>query len=375
VNREKDTPDSKGLNEAHDDTDLELEGSESVTATPGTTWRWTVGPDSASVRADVAIPRAIEEGLGEWTGEQVPCSRSRLQKLMEDGQVILSGESPGVALRARDKLVAGAQVLVRFPSPRPLGLIPEDRPLDILFEDEHLIVVNKPAGLTVHPSETQRDGTLVHALLHHVRDLSGIGGELRPGIVHRIDKDTSGALVITKTDQAHQALAAVFAQHAIERSYWALCYGSPMSGSGTIESLIGRNPNDRKKMSMEVREGRRAVTHWKRLEEYGVPRAKPFASWIEATLETGRTHQVRVHLTGLGHSLLGDPTYGVPSDRHPKWLALPGDVREAVRGLRGQALHARALGFDHPVTGKRMRFEAEPPTEFRAAMGALAGYR
>jgi 23S rRNA pseudouridine1911/1915/1917 synthase len=208
-----------------------------------------------------------------------------------------------------------------------------------------------------------------------VRDLSGIGGELRPGIVHRIDKNTSGALVITKTDLAHQGLAKVFAAHRIERSYWAFCYGSPASPSGRIESLIGRSPTDRKKMSMEVKEGRRAVTHWKRVEEYGVPKTKPFASWIEASLETGRTHQVRVHLTGLGHSLLGDPTYGAPSERHPKWLALPPEVREAVRSLPGQALHARLIGFEHPVTGRHMRFEAEPPPALRAAMETLSKFR
>jgi 23S rRNA pseudouridine1911/1915/1917 synthase len=334
-------------------------------------WRWTSGPETASVRADVAILRALESGEGAWGGPALPCSRSRLQKLMDEGQV-LSGGNP---ILARDKLVAGTAVEVRFPPPRPTGLVAEDRPLDILFQDEHLVVVNKPAGLTVHPSDTQTDGTLVHALLHHIKDLSGIGGELRPGIVHRIDKDTSGALVITKTDQAHRKLAEVFAEHAIERAYWALCYAAPMNLQGRIESLIGRSPNDRKKMSMEVTEGRNAITHWKRLEEYGLPRVKPFASWIEATLETGRTHQLRVHLTGLGHSLLGDPTYGVPSERHPKWLALPTDVREAVRGLKGQALHARVLGFDHPITGQKLRFEAEAPEEFKALMRALGKYR
>jgi 23S rRNA pseudouridine1911/1915/1917 synthase len=253
--------------------------------------------------------------------------------------------------------------------------VPEDRALDILYQDNHLVVVNKPPGLTVHPSETQREGTLVHALLHHIRDLSGIGGEMRPGIVHRIDKDTSGALVITKTDKAHRALAETFARHEIERAYWAFCYGSPLEASGRIESLIGRNLADRKKMSMTVKEGRHAITHYRRVEEYGSGRAKPFAAWVEARLETGRTHQVRVHLTGLGHSLLGDPVYGTPSERHSKWLVLPADVREAVQKLRGQALHARVLGFTHPVSGEKLRFEADPPAELQALMDALARYR
>jgi 23S rRNA pseudouridine1911/1915/1917 synthase len=253
--------------------------------------------------------------------------------------------------------------------------VPEDRPLDILYQDEHLVVVNKPPGLTVHPSETQAEGTLVHILLHHVRDLSGIGGETRPGIVHRIDKNTSGALVITKTDVAHRGLADTFSRHEIERAYWALCFGSPAEPSGRIESLIGRNPNDRKKMSMEVKEGRRAVTHWRRIEEYGRSGAKPFASLVEARLETGRTHQVRVHLTGLGHSLLGDPTYGTPSERAPKWLAVPFEIRTLVLRLPGQALHARVLGFAHPVTGEKLRFEAPVPPQFAAVQEALAKYR
>jgi 23S rRNA pseudouridine1911/1915/1917 synthase len=335
------------------------------------TWAWQSDAEAESQRADVAILRALQDGAGAWSGEPVSCSRSQIQRLMDEGQVL----ARGLPLKAKTKLAPGTPVEVRFPPPRPTGLVPEDRPLDILYQDEHIVVVNKPAGLTVHPSETQTQSTLVHALLHHIRDLSGIGGEMRPGIVHRIDKDTSGALVITKTDEAHRRLAETFAQHAIERSYWALCYGSPMQGSGRIESLIARNPSDRKRMSMDVAEGRKAVTHWKRIEEYGTGKAKPFASLIEATLETGRTHQVRVHLTGLGHSLLGDPAYGTPSEKQPKWLGLPLTIREAVRRLPGQALHARVLGFDHPITGQKLRFEAEPPESFRAVMAALSDFR
>jgi 23S rRNA pseudouridine1911/1915/1917 synthase len=334
-------------------------------------WTWTITPEAAETRADVALLTAIEASQGQWQGDPLPCSRSQLQRLMTEGQILADGG----AVQSKSKLKAGTQVEIRFPPPKPSHLTPEDRPLDILYQDSHIVVVNKPPGLTVHPSETQSEGTLVHALLHHVRDLSGIGGESRPGIVHRIDKNTSGVLVITKTDAAHRALAETFAKHAIERKYWAFCFGTPPAASGKIESLIGRNPLDRKKMSMEVKEGRRAVTHYRRVEEYGTSKARPFASWIEATLETGRTHQVRVHLTGLGTSLLGDRTYGVPSERQPKWLALPLEVRELTKKLLGQALHARVLGFDHPITGEKMRFEAEPPEQLKALMSELEKYR
>jgi len=209
----------------------------------------------------------------------------------------------------------------------------------------------------------------VHALLFHIKDLSGIGGTLRPGIVHRLDKDTSGALVVTKSDVAHQALVETFSKHDIERVYWALCYGVPREPSGRIESTIGRHPVNRQKMAMNVQGGRRAITHYKVLERF----AKDSASLIEARLETGRTHQVRLHLTSLGCSLLGDPVYGAPSTRQPKWRALPALARPLIEHLPGQALHARVLAFTHPVTGKLMRFEAEPPEAFKRVLAALRG--
>ncbi len=346
-------------------------------------WTWITGSDSEdpahqSMRADKRILLSIERGLGQWQGESHPTgiSRSQLQRLIEEGRVL----ADGAPLRANQKLPEGCRIEVTVPEPKPLELVPEERELDILFEDDHLLVVNKPPGLTVHPSETQSEGTLVHALLHHIKDLSGIGGVLRPGIVHRIDKDTSGALVITKTDRAHQGLAEVFSRHEIERQYWAICYGSPAalrSGGGDelkIDTLIGRNPADRKKMSVQSKEGRRAITYVSKIEEYALPGHRPFASLLSARLETGRTHQVRVHLTNLGHSLLGDPVYGTPSERQHKWLALPRDVRDAVRMLPGQALHARVLGFKHPVTGEKLRFEAEPPEAFRLLLETLRRY-
>jgi 23S rRNA pseudouridine1911/1915/1917 synthase len=340
-----------------------------VSASQNSSWLWKLEEDSAE-RADLAVLRAIEGDKGEWSGEPVSCSRSQIQRLIEEGRIL----ADGAPLKGNAKLKAGTQVEVQFPKPRPSEILPEDRPIDVLFQDEHILVINKPPGLTVHPSNSQSEGTLVNALLHHLKtgqitDLSGIGGVMRPGIVHRIDKDTSGALVITKSDVAHRALVETFSKHDIQRRYWALCYGSPAESKREIKSLIGRNPKDRKKMSMEVKEGRKAVTHMVRLEEFGRP--KPFASWLELSLETGRTHQIRVHLTGIGHSLLGDPVYGTPSEKQPKWTALPHAVREAIRTMPGQALHARTLGFKHPVTGKELFFEAEPPESFKALLEAL----
>lgn len=334
-------------------------------------WTWQSPPGTAPDRIDRAITEAITRNLGEWQGSPREVSRSQIQRLIEQGSVRVNG----VSVRAGAKLQAQCNVEITFPAPEPVSLVPEERELDVLYEDEHLLVLNKPPGLTVHPSTTQKAGTLVHALLHHVRDLSGIGGELRPGIVHRIDKDTSGALVITKTDSAHRKLVEVFSKHEIERVYWALCYGSPSAREGKIEGQIGRNPNDRKKMAVLASGGRSAVTHYKKVEEYGSGSAKPFASFIEVRLETGRTHQVRVHLTSVQHSLLGDPVYGTPTANQPKWKALPEDIREAVSAMPGQALHARVLGFDHPITGKKLRFEAEPPQAFAELMKRLQRYR
>lgn len=337
-------------------------------------WNWTVDAERSQERADRAILSAIESGLGEWEseGEPVAVSRSQIQRLMEEGQVLANG----APCLARTKLPDGTRVEIRFPAPKPTTVAPEDLPLEILFQDEHLLVLNKPPGLTVHPSPTQMEGTLVNALLHHIKDLSGIGGELRPGIVHRIDKDTSGALVVTKTDEAHRKLTEVFARHDIERAYWALCYGSPreLAKPGStmrIETRIGRNPVDRKKMAVLKVGGRDAISHVSRIEDYAAKAGHPFASWLEVRLETGRTHQVRVHLTSIGHSLLGDPVYGTPSEKAGKWLLLPEPVRDAVRSLPGQALHARLLGFAHPITGEKLRFEAEPPEAFRRVLQSL----
>lgn len=346
----------------------------SATAPSASIWSWSVNwsesfPES---RADSALLRAIQQNLGQWEGPLISCSRSQLQRLIEEGQVTAAGKP----IKANVKFKPGTQVKVQFPAPQPTQTLPEDRPLEILFQDEHLLVLNKPPGLTVHPSSTQTEGTLVNALLHHIKDLSGIGGELRPGIVHRIDKDTSGALVISKTDAAHRKLVEIFSKHEIDRVYWALVYGAPKdSASHTLNTLLGRNPKDRKKMAILPSGGRRAITHYRKVEEYASPKQRPFASWMEVTLETGRTHQIRVHLTSIHHSLLGDPVYGTPSESQPKWSTLPKEIQSAVRQLPGQALHARVLGFRHPITGAPLRFEAQLPPAFQELLHALQNHR
>jgi 23S rRNA pseudouridine1911/1915/1917 synthase len=338
-------------------------------------WSWVVESNKAGTRADKAITEALESGQGEWEGNSTACSRSRLQKLMEEGLV----SADGVQIRSNLPLESGMEIEIDFPEAKPILASAEEIPFEILYDDESLLVVNKPPNLTVHPSVTQTEGTLVNALLHRLKKgdltgLSGIGGVLRPGIVHRIDKNTSGALVISKTDEAHHKLTEIFSKHEIERKYWALCYGTPSQVEGTIRSTLGRNPNDRKKMAMDVPNGRIAITHFKLVEKYGAglkASSPAFASWLEVTLETGRTHQIRVHLTSIGNSVLGDPVYGEPSERQSKWVGLPGPVQAAVKALPGQALHARVLGFNHPITGKALRFEAEPPEGFSRLLHSL----
>ena len=304
--------------------------------------------------------------------DEIPkLSRSQIQKLIDEGFITVNQQ----VIRSKDRIPFGSEITLNIPAPTEISVEPENIPLQILFEDSHLLVVNKQPGLTVHPSDTQKSGTLVNALLYHIKDLSGIGGKLRPGIVHRIDKDTSGAIVITKSDLAHAGLSKLFAQHDIERKYWALCYGSPAwSDAFTFSSTLGRSPQDRKKMAVNVEGGRKATSHFSCLQSYGVPGKTLFASLIEATLETGRTHQVRVHLNHLHHSLLGDPTYGTPTSQQSKWKNLPSAVQEAVKKLPGQALHARILGFIHPVTGEKLHFEAEPFPEFQNLIQELRNF-
>ena len=280
-------------------------------------------------------------------------SRSQLTRQISEGAVTLGG-----AIGVPSRKVRAGDVIVWSPPPVvPTSLVAEDIPLVVVHEDRHLIVIDKPAGLVVHPAPGHAQGTLVNALLSRIADLRGIGGELRPGIVHRIDKDTSGLLVVAKDDQTMNALGAAFKSHDVNRVYEALAVGTPPGPSGRIETLYGRDPRDRKKFSIKVKTGKRAVTKWRVVERLGE------AVRIEAELETGRTHQVRVHMAALGLPLLGDATYGkTPRDA---------DLKEIARVLGRQALHARTLGFRHPATGAWLDFTSEPPEDFARALAAL----
>ena len=270
-------------------------------------------------------------------------SRSRIQKLIENGNIRLNNR---VCLSKKAKIATGDKILVFIPEPSPLDLVAEPLPLDILYEDQHLIVVNKPAGMVVHPAPGHYTGTLVHALLHHCDTLAGIGGVERPGIVHRIDKDTTGAIVVAKSDRAHQNLQAQIRAKTARREYYGIVYGSFAATKGKIELPIGRHQSDRKKMAVIDRErgGREAITHWQTLERIGN------YSLMQFLLETGRTHQIRVHCSHLGHPLLGDATYG--------------SNRSLKVNLSGQALHARKLSFLHPISGKPIKAIAPLPIEF-----------
>jgi 23S rRNA pseudouridine1911/1915/1917 synthase len=283
-------------------------------------------------------------------------SRERLKALIRSGAV----ETSGKALRDPATKVHGDESLrVAVPEPQRAHNEPQDIPLNVLFEDDHLLVVDKPAGLVVHPAAGNLDGTLVNALLHHCAGkLSGIGGVARPGIVHRIDKDTSGLLVVAKTDVAHEGLARQFAARSIDRRYLAIVSGVPKASEGKIDAPLARSATNRKKIAIvEGSRGKRAVTHWKRLEVLSD------AALVECRLETGRTHQVRVHMASIGHPLLGDPVYGRAGKTHGKLL------RELQ--FHRQALHAAELGFTHPVTKRRLSFSSPMPADMQELFNAL----
>lgn len=289
-----------------------------------------------------------------------------------------------VATDPKGKIAEGAEVEITVPIADESHIGPEDIPLEVIFEDDDLIVINKPAGMVVHPAPGTPRGTLVNALLHHCRDsLSGVGGEKRPGIVHRIDKETSGLLVVAKSDRAHHGLAKQFEKHTVERYYRAVVYGVPDANdprlrgvrgvnfeSGNIMKIttqLARHKTDRQKQAVLFEGGRHAVTRSRIVETYGTPEV---ASMVECWLETGRTHQIRVHLTHAGHSLIGDPTYGGKRKLSEKALSQQGI--QAARNFDRQALHAAVLGFEHPVTGDAMRFEAPIPEDMNALIKALA---
>ena len=311
------------------------------------------------------VVEAAQEGLRAdrfLAGCSPSLSRSRIKALMEAGHVLRNGavlRSPAEPVRT------GMRFLLRPPEPVPARPASQLIPFPILFEDEHLLVLDKPAGLVVHPAPGNEDGTLVNALLAHCGDtLPGIGGEKRPGIVHRLDKDTSGTMVVAKTEPVLAALSEAFAARRVERAYLALCWGLPNPAQGRLDGAIGRDPRDRKRMAVVTRNGKPALTRYRLLAAAGTA-----ASLLECRLETGRTHQIRVHMAAAGHPLIGDPVY---LRRAPAVARLLPDAAErAALGFSRQALHAALLGFIHPVSGEPMRFETPPPGDFRALQAEL----
>lgn len=307
----------------------------------------TFSSDNEPCRVDLFLSREM--------GDE---SRMAVQRLIENGNVLVDGK----LVRTSLKLKGGEQIEIDIPPPLPAQPLAEKIPLEVLYEDSDLIVINKGAGMVVHPGAGNTSGTLVNALLAHCSDLAGIGGELRPGIVHRLDKGTSGVLVAAKHDRAHQALSEQFSVHSVKRIYQALVYGSPAEDTGKIEGIIGRHPTERLRMSGMAKNGKQAVTRWKVKERYGR------VSLMELRLETGRTHQIRVHLTEAGFPLLGDPLYpdGGRCNNLPDTK-----LRGMINHLGRQALHARCLGFIHPTSGEFMEFTTEPPDDLQELLKYL----
>ncbi len=295
-------------------------------------------------------PAARGERLDRFLASQLTgLSRSRLQALIAAGEVRVDGRPA----RASARLKGTEAISVNVPAPEPVALEPEAIPLSVVYQDKSLLVLDKPAGLVVHPGAGNRSGTLVNALLHHVKDLGGIGGELRPGIVHRLDKDTSGLMVVAKTQPALEALQRAFAGRAVDKRYLALVAGQPPD-AGEFDTLHGRDPKNRLRFSSKVKRGKRAVTRFRVLRRF------PEAALVEVELFTGRTHQIRMHFAEAGHPLLGDALYGGRRQQRSPYIGR-------------QALHAFSLAFDHPKTGKRVSFRAEEPDDFREAYRRLTG--
>ncbi|WP_348793016.1 RluA family pseudouridine synthase [Mesorhizobium sp. KR1-2] len=317
---------------------------------------YSAGPDAAGMRLDQWLASAIGPDF----------SRSRVQTLIRQGAVAVNGQA---VTETKRKLAEGDLVTMEMPEPEPAEPLGENIPLDILYEDDQLIVINKPAGLVVHPGAGNWTGTLVNALIHHCGDsLSGIGGVKRPGIVHRLDKDTSGVMVVAKTDKAHKSLSEAFADHGrdgdLERAYVALVWNIPSRMTGTIDAPLGRAADRvRRAVVPETRDdARHAVTHYTVLERYGEGQKQAAeAALVECRLETGRTHQIRVHMAHIGHPVVGDPDYGLAF--RTKANRLPEPLKALVQALPRQALHARLLAFRHPDTHMIMRFEAPLPVD------------
>ncbi|RKF14839.1 RluA family pseudouridine synthase [Roseovarius spongiae] len=327
-------------------------------------------------------PPRLDKALARDAPEAAALSRTRLARLIAGGQVTLNG-APVTDVKAR--VAAGDRVTIAVPAPEQSHIAPEDIPLAVLHEDDDLIVVDKPAGMVVHPAPGTPSGTLVNALLHHFGgDLSGVGGQARPGIVHRIDKDTSGLLVVAKSDRAHHRLAAQFAAHSAERRYLALCHGVPDAGDPRlrglrgvsfepggvlrIEARLARHRTDRQKQAVCDSGGRHAVTRARVVDTFGAP---PACALLECRLETGRTHQIRVHMAYTGHGLIGDAVYG--GRRRLPQRALSTAAMDAVQTFPRQALHAASLGFVHPLSGQMMRFTSPPPQDMADLIASLGG--
>jgi 23S rRNA pseudouridine1911/1915/1917 synthase len=325
-------------------------------------------------------PSRLDKALSRDVPEEANLSRTRLARLIADGQVAVDGV---IVTDPKAKVAQGADISVTVQQAEDSHMGAEQIALDAVFEDSDLIVVNKPAGMVVHPAPGTPSGTLVNALLHHCGDdLSGVGGVKRPGIVHRIDKDTSGLLVVAKSDAAHQGLAGQFAAHTVERYYRALCYGVPDANDPRLRGVRGtsfepgnilkltthlaRHKTDRQRQAVLFEGGRHAVTRARIVEPFGAPAV---AALIECWLETGRTHQIRVHLAHAGHGLIGDPTYG--GKRKLPGKALHPEAAQAVAAFARQALHAAVLGFVHPVSGEAMRFEAPMPADLQELVAKL----
>jgi len=314
----------------------------------------TVPPPGAGQRVDRWLAKA-----------RIGLSRNRIQALMDGGRVQVGGR----AVRPSHRLKAGDRVTLEIPPRRTSRLVPEPRPLAIVYEDDALLVLDKPAGLVVHPGAGVATGTLVHALLHHAPGIAGVGGEGRPGIVHRLDRDTSGLLVVAKTEAAYLALVEALRERRVHRRYLALVWGDPGPDAGVVDLPLGRDPRDRRRIAVVRAGGRPARTHWRVRERFGP------ATLLEAVLETGRTHQIRVHLAAVRHPVVGDPAYG---GRGKKTLSLRAAERSLADALLGllprQALHAAGLELTHPVGGQVLRFESPLPEDFRQALELLRAF-
>ena len=341
-----------------------------------------MGQGHLSVRIQDDPPPRLDKALSRDVPDDANLSRTRLTRLIADGQVMLNG---AVVTDPKTRVAAGDTVAITVPEAEDSHIGPEDIPLSVVFEDDDLIVIDKPAGMVVHPAPGSPSGTLVNALLAHCGDaLSGVGGMKRPGIVHRIDKDTSGLLVVAKSDRAHHGLAAQFEKHTVERQYKAVVYCLPDANDPRLRGVRGvsfepgnilkittqlaRHKTDRQRQAVLFQGGRHAITRARVVESFGTP---PVACLVDCWLETGRTHQIRVHMAHAGHALVGDPTYG--GRRKLARGAVTPAAEEAVHAFPRQALHAQLLGFIHPVSGEMLRFESEIPQDMLDLIAALQG--